>query len=48
MLGIFGADRLAKEGNARLLQGLGGLDGVDGEVEGHAEVHDGGVQDVPL
>jgi hypothetical protein len=44
---VFDVDRLV-EGDASLLQVFGDLDRVSGEVEGCVQVHDGGVQDVPL
>jgi hypothetical protein len=46
--GVFDVNRHTEEGDACPLQGLGGLDGVNGKVEGCAQVHDGGVQDVLL
>jgi hypothetical protein len=39
---------LPRRGDASLLQVFSDLDGVSGEVEGCAQIHDGRVQDVPL
>jgi hypothetical protein len=40
--------RLAKENEARPLQGLGDPSGIDDAVEGSAQVHHGDVRGVPL
>jgi hypothetical protein len=39
---------LAKENEARPLQGLGDLGGIDDAVEGSAQVHHGDIRGVPL
>jgi hypothetical protein len=39
---------LAKENEARLLQGLGDLSRIDDAVEGSTQVHHGDVRGVPL
>jgi hypothetical protein len=46
--GVIDVDRLVEESNASLLQVLSDLGGISGEVEVCAQIHDGGVQDVPL
>jgi hypothetical protein len=45
---VFDADRLVEEGETCLLQVLGDLGRVGGEVEGCVQVHDSALQDVPL
>jgi hypothetical protein len=45
---VFILDHLAEEDDARPLQGLCNLDGVDDVVEWCAQVHDGDVQGVLL
>jgi hypothetical protein len=47
-LGVLILGHLAKEDEARPLQGLGDLDGVDDMIEQCAQVHDGNVQGVLL
>jgi hypothetical protein len=48
MTSVFDVNRLAKEGDVWSLKGFSSLDRVDGEVEGRAQIHDCGVQDVLL
>jgi hypothetical protein len=46
MLSVFDIGRFVEECDARLLQSLGGLDGVDGMVEWCVQVHNGDIQGV--
>jgi hypothetical protein len=46
--GVIDVDRLSEEGNASFLQFLSDLGRIHGEAEGHAQIYDGGVQDVLL
>jgi hypothetical protein len=46
MLSVFDVGRFVEECDARLLQSLGGLDGVDGMVEWCVQVHNGDIQGV--
>jgi hypothetical protein len=46
--GVFILGHLAEEDEARLLQGLGDLDGVDDMIERCPQVHDGDVRSVLL
>jgi hypothetical protein len=47
-LGVLSIGRLAEEGDAHLLQGRCGLDGVDGVVEWCTQVHNSDVRGVLL
>jgi hypothetical protein len=47
-LSVYVLGHLAEEDDARLLQGLRNLDGVDDVVEWCAQVHDGDVRGVQL
>jgi hypothetical protein len=46
--GVFILGHLAEEDDARSLQGLGDLNGVDDMIERRAQVHDGDVRGVLL